>query len=176
MHYNYIRCLALSVQISQLEDGLTQKRAQVEELTTSYGSIKEKHTVLQTALSNAEELLQTLLTGLTSGGSNNTGGGYMGQLADAKARLAQASTEEEQSRVKLAMSEKESKALEARWKEVEREAGDGRRNLDAMKVDVEKFRKKVSETGWDAEKEKEGEQALRTARNEVRQLTEVSAI
>jgi len=42
-------------------------------------------------LSSAEELLQTLLTGLSSSGTGNSGGGgYMGQLADAKARLAQA--------------------------------------------------------------------------------------
>ena len=99
-------------------------------------------------------------------------------MADSKARLAQASTEAEQSRVKLGMSEKELKTLEARWKEVEREAGEGKRNLEAMRAEIEKFRKKVAETGWSAEKdsEQEGEQALRTARNEVRQLTEVSAL
>ena len=162
--------------IVQLEDGLAQKRAQVDELSASYGIIKEKHTALQTSLSNSEELLQTLLTGLSSGGTNNTGGGYMGQLADAKARLAQASTEEEQSRVKLAMNEKELKTLEARWKEVEREAGEGKRNLEVMRAEIEKFRRKVAETGWSTEKEQHGEQALRAARNEVRQLTEVCSI
>ena len=97
-------------------------------------------------------------------------------MADSKARLAQASTEAEQSRVKLGMSEKELKTLEARWKEVEREAGEGKRNLEAMRAEIEKFRKKVAETGWSTEKEQEGEQALRAARNEVRQLTEVSAL
>jgi hypothetical protein len=77
---------------------LTEKRAQVEQLTASYATVKEKHTATQTTLSTAEELLQTLLTGLSSGNNNNAGGGgYMGQLADAKARLAQASAEEEQS-------------------------------------------------------------------------------
>lgn len=97
----------------------------------------------------------------------------MGQLADAKARLAQASAEEEQSRVKLGMSEKELKTLEGRWKEVEREAGEGKKNLEVMKVTVEKFRKKVAECGWSADKEREGEIALRTAKGEVRQFTEV---
>jgi structural maintenance of chromosome 2 len=53
----------------------------------------------------------------------------MGQLADAKAKLAQATAEEEQSRVKLGMSEKELKTLEGRWKEVEREVGDGKRKF-----------------------------------------------
>lgn len=99
----------------------------------------------------------------------------MGQLADAKAKLAQATAEEEQSRVKLGMSEKELKVLEGRWKEVEREAGDGKKNLEKVKAETEKFRRKVEESGWSADKEREGVDALRTAKGEERRLTEVSA-
>ena len=98
----------------------------------------------------------------------------MGQLADAKAKLAQATAEEEQSRVKLGMSEKELKVLEGRWKEVEREAGDGKKNLEKVKAETEKFRRKVEESGWSAEKEREGVDALRVAKGEERRLTEVS--
>ncbi|OBZ73328.1 Structural maintenance of chromosomes protein 2 [Grifola frondosa] len=127
---------------------------------------------LTKALSNAEELLQTLLTGLSSGTAGNTGGGYMGQLADAKARSAQASAEEEQSKVKLGMSEKELKILEARWKEVEREAGEGKRNLETMQAGIEDFKSKIKETGWSAEKDEEFEVALRNAKAQVRQLAE----
>ena len=98
----------------------------------------------------------------------------MGQLADAKGRLAQATAEEEQSRVKLGMSEKELKVLEGRWKEVEREAGDGKKNLEKVKAETEKFRRKVEESGWSAEKEREGVDALRVAKGEERRLSEVS--
>ena len=97
----------------------------------------------------------------------------MGQLADAKARLAQASTEEEQCKQKLAMSQKELKTLESRWKEVEREAGEGQKRLKTMQADVESSRRKVAESGWSEEKELEGEMALRNAKAEVRQLMEV---
>lgn len=100
----------------------------------------------------------------------------MGQLADAKARLAQASTEEEQSKQRLAMSQKELKTLESRWKEVELEAGEGQKRLKAMQAEVENFRKKVAQAGWSEEKEREGETALRNAKAEVRQLTEVGVI
>lgn len=148
----------------------------MEKLTASHGVVKDKHTALQTELSNAEELLQTLLTGLSSSGASNTGGGYMGQLADAKARLAQASTEEEQSRVKLGMSQNELKALEARWKEVEREAGEGKKNLQAMRAEVDSLKKKLSASGWNEEKESEREAALRTAKAEVRLFTEVCLV
>ena len=41
-----------------------------------------------------EELLQTFLTGLSSTGAKNNGGGYTDQLADAKVRLAEGATEE----------------------------------------------------------------------------------
>jgi len=99
----------------------------------------------------------------------------MGQLADAKARLAQAAAEEEQMRVKLGMSQKELKALETRWKEVEREAGEGARNLQAMKAEIEKCQRKIEACGWNAEMEQQRETALQNAKAELRQLTQVSA-
>ena len=143
-------------------------------MSAKHASIKEKHTELQTTLTTSEELLQTLLTGLSSRKEGQNGGGYMGQLAEARSRIAQAETEAEQSRVKLGMNEKELKALQAKWKEVEREAGDGRRQLDAMQAEVAKFKKKVADSGWNSEKEQEVENALREARLEVRRLTEVN--
>jgi hypothetical protein len=48
----------------------------------------------------------------------------------------------------LGMGEKEPKTLERRWKEVEREDGDGRRGLEGMK------RGGKSEYGWSEEKER----------------------
>ncbi|KAI0075030.1 hypothetical protein K474DRAFT_1461296 [Panus rudis PR-1116 ss-1] len=162
----------LENELQETEQLLAEKRAQVEELSSSHNAVKEKHAELQSALSTSEELLQTLLTGLSSRKDGNTGGGYMGQLADAKSRLAQAATEEEQSRVKLGMSEKELKTLQARWKEVEREAGEGKRQLEAMKGEVEKFKRKVAQSGWSTEREQETETALREARSEVRRLTD----
>ncbi|KAM6499651.1 hypothetical protein JOM56_005159 [Amanita muscaria] len=58
----------------------------------------------------------------------------MGQLADARARAAQAAAEEEKSKVRLGMAEKELKVLEARWKGVEREAGDGKKAIEKTKA------------------------------------------
>ncbi|TDL23473.1 condensin complex subunit SMC2 [Rickenella mellea] len=161
----------LEDEAQELERSLGTKRVQVDELNASFAIVKEKHTETQTTLNNAEELLQTLLTGLSSS-STTTGGGYMGQLADAKARLAQAVAEEEQSRVKLGMAEKELKALEVRWKDVEREAGEGKRNLEAMKRELENLRKKVEQSGWNAERDDEADLALRKAKAATRDLTD----
>ncbi|KZT03117.1 condensin complex subunit SMC2 [Laetiporus sulphureus 93-53] len=158
--------------LAELGSSLAQKRAQVDGLTASHASVKDKHNALQASLSNAEELLQTLLTGLTSKSAGHTGGGYMGQLAEARTRLAQANTEEEQTKVKLTMRRKELKDLETRWKEVEREAGDGERRLRSTRAEIEAFKKRVAQSGWSTDKEKEGEAALKAAKVEVRRLTE----
>ncbi|EPQ53318.1 condensin complex subunit SMC2 [Gloeophyllum trabeum ATCC 11539] len=164
------KVMTLEKELKETEEALAEKHAQVEHLQTSYDSIKEKHTETQNSLTTSEELLQSLLTGL--GANHAGGGGYMGQLADAKARLAQATAEEEQCKTKLGLSEKELKALQARWKEVEREAGDSKRNLEVMKTEVETLRDKVAQSGWSAEKEREGQEALQSAKDEVRRLTE----
>ncbi|KAF7981509.1 hypothetical protein HWV62_33069 [Athelia sp. TMB] len=164
---------ALEAELKQLEDSLKQKQAQVEGLESSYKAVKAEHEESQVTLDTAEELLQTLLTGLSSTGTGNSGGGgYMGQLADAQARLAHAAAEEEQGRVKLSMGEKELAALEVRWSAVAKEAGDGKKKLENMRAEVEKFERRVAECGWSEEKEREGEAALRAAKAEVRQLAD----
>ena len=80
---------------------MIEKRNEVEEVTVAHRKVKDEHTASDIKLNTDEELLQTLLTGLSSTGAKNKGGGCMGQLADAKARLAQGAAAEEQSKVRL---------------------------------------------------------------------------
>lgn len=160
-------------ELRELLKSLEEKRIEAQELESSYMSVKAKHNDTQGSVSKSEELLQTLLTGLSSSNTGNSGGGYMGQLADAKARMAQGSAEEEQNRVKLNMSEKELKVLEAKWKDVEKEAGQGKRNMENMRTEAEKLKRKVADCGWSAEQEQESQVSLATARGQVRQFTEV---
>jgi structural maintenance of chromosome 2 len=100
----------------------------------------------------------------------------MGQIADARARLAQAAAEEEQARVKLDMSRRELGELEKRWKAVEREAGQGERDIKRMQAEVETLRKKADSTGWNEEKEHASEEALRKAKEEGMRYTHVRAL
>lgn len=97
----------------------------------------------------------------------------MGQLADARARVAQAAAEEEQSNVKMGMAEKELKTLEVRCKDFEREATDSRKKIQATKADVESFRAKVASCNWDAHREKAGDDLLKENTARVRALSEV---
>lgn len=96
----------------------------------------------------------------------------MGQLAEAKARVAQGEAEEEQSRVKLGMSEKDSRTLEARWKEVESQAREGEKDLERKRAAVEECKRKMERCGWNQEMETAGEEKLRAAKAEVRALSD----
>ncbi|KAL4071944.1 hypothetical protein J3A83DRAFT_2944801 [Scleroderma citrinum] len=159
-------------QLQTLQATLEEKQVEVKSVEEVYQEVKKKHDVTQAGLSNSEELLQSLLTGLSSSNTNNSGGGYMGQLADAKARLAQGAAEEEQNRMKLSMNEKELKSAEARRKEFEKDAHQGQRNLANMKAHVNKLKQQLAGCGWSAEQQHASEVELRTAREEVRRLTE----
>lgn len=128
----------------------------------------------QSALTANEDLLQSLLTGLSSNGNNAMGGGgYLGQLADAKARLAQGTAEEEQTRRKLSLKEKELAELEIKWKKVEKEAGDGRKSLEAARKELDLVRKKADATGWSLEKDAQVDAEMRQAKSNLRAITEV---
>jgi len=94
----------------------------------------------------------------------------MGHIADARAQLAQAATEEEQARVKLDMSRRELGELEEWWDAVGREAGQGERDIKTMRAEVESLRKNADRTGWSAEKEA-SEEALRKAKDDVMRCT-----
>ncbi|TFK71416.1 condensin complex subunit SMC2 [Pluteus cervinus] len=161
----------INEELKELDNSRTAKQAQLDKLTSSYNAIKDKHDALQTSLTTAEELLQTLLTGL-GGNANAAGGGYMGQLAEARQRAAQAAAEEEQARVKLNMTRTELAEVEKKWKSVEKEAGDGKKKVEAMKREVDSLRKRIESSGWSDEQEKNSEGQLQQVKAEVRDLTQ----
>ena len=163
-------------ELQNLRDSLEDKRGQVNQLESAYQSAKTSYDATQATLTNSEELLQTLLTGVSTSNSGNTGGGYMGQIADAKARLAQGAAKEEQNRLKLSMNEKELKALEAKWKDVEKDAHQGQRNLATMKGELDKLKRQLAECGWSAEQQQQCDADVRTARNEANERTEVGTL
>jgi len=97
----------------------------------------------------------------------------MGQLADAKSKIAQGSAEEEQAKVKLGMQQKELSALEARLKAHAKDAGDNVKRVENLNRVVKEFERKVEGCGWSVEKERELEKALKGSREEVKLLVEV---
>jgi structural maintenance of chromosome 2 len=127
-------------------------------------------------LSSDEELLQTLLTGLSSKGANfkNQGGGCMGALTDARARIAQGAAEEQQSKVKLGMSEKELAEPEQRNRAFAKEVEASMKQIANLKAVVQGIEaKKIANCGWSEEKDQDLERQSREAREELKYLTEV---
>lgn len=157
----------------QLRASLESQKSEVGDLQTSYASSKESHQGSQAKLAASEELLQTLVTGLSSTSNASSAGGYLGQLAEAKARLAAASTEEEQIRMRIGMIEKELKEKEAKWRAMEKEAGDSTKALERARKALSALTNGLQETGWNAKKEEEASRQLNQARDAVRSLSEV---
>ena len=75
--------------------------------------------------------------------------------------------------MKLGMSRHELSELEKGWKAVEREAGQGERDIKKMQADAKNLRKIVDGTGWSTEKEQASEEALHRAKNGAMRCTQV---
>lgn len=158
-----------------LKASLAEKTDEVAQLDKAYKALKTEHEAFHQRFTSKQELLQTLQTGLADS-ANTSGGGYLGQLADAQARVVQAQTEEEQLKRQTVIVERELADAKGRWKKVEREASDGAKAVEKGKADVEKLKRTLSGMNWSEEKEAQAAGALRAARDEVRALTEVSNV
>ncbi|GAW04476.1 condensin complex subunit SMC2 [Lentinula edodes] len=160
--------------VKKAEDSLKLKKAEADRLETSYNAIKSEHNASQAKLTSDEELLQTLLTGLSSKSATHpgSGGGYMGQIADARARIAQGAAEEEQARMNLEMSNNELQSLETQFKRVEKDAGDGKKRIETTRRALADAQKRLAACGWTAETEQEGESRGAQLRSQIRHLTE----
>ncbi|KAG8998049.1 Structural maintenance of chromosomes protein 2 [Tulasnella sp. JGI-2019a] len=159
----------------EMESTLSAKRDQVAELSNSFAAFKESHTTAQQKLASNEELLQTLVTGLsnTASNSNNTaGGGYLAQIAQAKKRLQDAATEEESAKVRLGMLEKEFREKDAKRKEGEKESGEGEKMLKKVRKEVEDLRRGIEATGWSMEKDEDESRKMQGAQEDVKRLKE----
>ena len=160
----------------QLTASLEEKRGNVQALQKSQDKLKQEQTTAQTSLANAEELLQTLLTGLSTASANTSGGGYLGQLADAKQRASQAKSDEEQTRRRLASKEKELSAVDSKMKTVQRDADQGRKELEKAEKELEAMKTQLKQLGFDAEGLVQKDRDLAQAQQRVRQLTEVCPV
>ncbi|KAK0478715.1 condensin complex subunit SMC2 [Armillaria novae-zelandiae] len=157
-------------EIQRLEGSLAQQQSEVDKITAEHITVKDNHSKIQQKLSSDEELLQSLLTGLSSSSTNTNGGGYLGQIAEARARAAQARAEEEQSKITLSMQEKDLKDRQTRWKEVERDAGEGKRKIQALRAELERCRQQSERCGWNREMEETFENRLGELKALIRQL------
>ena len=101
--------------------------------------------------------MQTLITGLgaSSNEDGEAAGGYMGQLADAKALMAAAASEAEQAKMKIGLLEREIKEKEPRAKKAAKDGEGLMKEYEAAKQQLEALRASVGKMDWDENREKE---------------------
>ncbi|KAG8946963.1 Structural maintenance of chromosomes protein 2 [Tulasnella sp. 424] len=168
------KAIELEQALQGMKEAVVQKREQVTQLDRAYTTVKDAQTAAQGKLATSEELLQTLITGLASSQNNNnsSGGGYLGQIAAAQKRAADAKTEEDGAKMRLTMVEKELKEKEAKKRQLEKEGGEGQKALERGRKEIEALRQRTGATGWSAEKEDEAGRKVSAAREEVKRLSE----
>ncbi|KAH6903906.1 nuclear condensin complex protein [Coprinopsis sp. MPI-PUGE-AT-0042] len=164
----------LTAQIEECEARIEVKKKEVDKVKKDFERVREKNAELDAKILSDQALLSTLLTGLS--GNNDSGGGYMGQISEAKSRLAQAKTEEEQVKMRLKMAQQELATLEDKKKASEREASDNQRKLTTMKKELDEWRNRLTKLNWNQEKEDALENQLKETRQNVRNLAELGQL
>ncbi|KAJ1587639.1 hypothetical protein NDA15_007261 [Ustilago hordei] len=97
--------------LESLHETLQEKQAELVDLSGSFSKLKADYDGAVAEVNKQDELLQTLLTGMASSSKSKSGessaGGYMGQIASARAEESAAGTEIEQSKLRIGHLEKE---------------------------------------------------------------------
>ncbi|BEJ15314.1 hypothetical protein CspHIS471_0410810 [Cutaneotrichosporon sp. HIS471] len=142
--------------VAETKDALAAKKEASEKDAMAYAELKQAYDAGVKELERTERLLESLITGLSSskGDEDGSAGGYMGELAEAKALLTAAGTEAEQAKVKISLAEREIKDKEPRAKKAEKEGEGLVKELAAKRTEADQLRACVNASGWDEDKER----------------------
>nr|WJN25075.1 condensin complex subunit [Farysia itapuensis] len=134
------------------------KQGSLTKLSASFAELKAEYDAAVADLNKQDELLQTLLTGMASSSKNKAGegsaGGYMGQIAAARAQESAASTEFEQAKLRIGHLDKEVKQKEPLAKKAKTDAAGLLSDLEASRSKVTQSEAQLSKLDWNDEKEK----------------------
>nr|DBA11433.1 TPA_inf: SMC2 [Testicularia cyperi] len=144
--------------IEALAKALKDKQASLEKLSGSFAELKADYDAAVADLNKQDELLQTLLTGMASSSKSKSGegsaGGYLGQIATARAEESSAGTEIEQAKLRIGHLEKEVKQKEPLAKKAQKEAAGLMSDLESSRATVTDLEAKLEALGWNDDKEK----------------------
>ncbi len=144
--------------LEALHETLREKEEQLVDMSGSFSKLKADYDGAVADVNKQDELLQTLLTGMASSskskGGESSAGGYMGQIASARAEETAASTEIEQSKLRIGHLEKEVKQKEPLAKKAQKDAAGLMSELESSRTAVQQLEAHMQKLGWDDEKEK----------------------
>lgn len=144
--------------LDALHQTLKDKEAELIDLSGSFSKLKADYDAAVADVTKQDELLQTLLTGMASSSKSKAGeasaGGYMGQIASARAEESAASTEIEQSKLRIGHLEKEVKQKEPLARKAQKDAAGLLGELESSRAAVQQLEAHMQKLGWDDDKEK----------------------
>ncbi|KAG8682903.1 Structural maintenance of chromosomes protein 2, partial [Ceratobasidium sp. 394] len=159
--------------LDKMRASLGESRNNLATTTAAFTTAKEAHTAAQHSLSTAEELQQTLLTGLSSSANASTGG-YLGGIAEARSRAAAAVTEAEQAKVQLGMAQTDVKEKESRARKMDSEGQQGKDALERGRAEVAQLNAKLEKCGWNRQMKDELDGKMREAREAMGKARDVA--
>jgi structural maintenance of chromosome 2 len=147
------RKAAVEKTVVELQKQLEEKTRIYEKLQKQYDQAKEQLEKQTAEVETKEELLQTLQTGVASKDGQESG--YQGQLQEAKNRASAASTEQEQTKLKVTHLEKRVKEEEPRARKAMEQNAGLLKDLETLKNEAKKLDANLAKMGFDAGKEEE---------------------
>ena len=154
--------------VKELETQLQLKTKQQEAAQKEFEAANTELESQNAEVEKKEELISTLQTGVAS--KEGEGGGYQGQLAEAKQRATAATTQQEQSKLKISHLEKRIKEDEPRAKKAKEQNSGLLKELESLKNQASKLDAGLSKRGFDQEEEDANVQEQAQLQRRVREL------
>ena len=136
--------------IKNYESSYNQKEESTNAISDEFKGVDEAYKNSSDELTRAEELLQTLLTGLASSSKDDTGaGGFLGQIQEAKNRVTGGETEYQQCQVKIDHLKKEIKDKERRVKDSTSDSEELTKEIEKAKSNLNDLESNIKKLNWD---------------------------
>lgn len=142
---------AIEESVKDLEKQLQDKTKVREKLEQKYSAAHEELTKLTADVSEKEELLQTLQTGVASKEGQESG--YQGKLQEARNRESAAATEQEQAKLKIVHLDKQVKEDEPKAKKAKEQNSGLLKELEAQRTQAKRLETELAKLGFDPELE-----------------------
>lgn len=142
---------AIEESVKDLEKQLQDKTKVREKLEQKYSAAHEELTKLTADVSEKEELLQTLQTGVASKEGQESG--YQGKLQEARNRESAAATEQEQAKLKIVHLDKQVKEDEPKAKKAKEQNSGLLKELEAQRTQAKRLEAELAKLGFDPELE-----------------------
>jgi structural maintenance of chromosome 2 len=160
----------LEKSIKDLESQLKGKKKKYEALQQKFDAAHAAIAKQNEEYETKEELLQSLQTGVASKEGQETG--YQGQLQDAKSRVSDALTEQEQARLKISHLEKQIKETEPKAKTAKSQNAGLMKDLESLRTQSTKLESELSKLGFKSGQDDEMRKEEVTIQTKIRDLRE----